>query len=120
MAELADAYGSGPYGATRGGSSPLVSNFLDDLSTFAEYLSTFEKNANQRERAIEAIDIRNALLDYQIPSDEDLQQAFEPAIRRNGQSVCDSNDYAKLEREIYSATPLHIRCIVIAFGSYPT
>ena len=31
MAELADAYGSGPYGATRGGSSPLVSNFLDDL-----------------------------------------------------------------------------------------
>ena len=25
MAELADAYGSGPYGATRGGSSPLVS-----------------------------------------------------------------------------------------------
>src|SRR5438067_8020047 len=25
VAELADAYGSGPYGATRGGSSPLVS-----------------------------------------------------------------------------------------------
>ena len=25
MAELADAYGSGPYGETRGGSSPLVS-----------------------------------------------------------------------------------------------
>jgi len=24
---LADAYGSGPYGATRGGSSPLVSKF---------------------------------------------------------------------------------------------
>ena len=26
MAELADAYGSGPYGATRGGSSPLASS----------------------------------------------------------------------------------------------
>jgi hypothetical protein len=26
VAELADAYGSGPYGATRGGSSPLASN----------------------------------------------------------------------------------------------
>ena len=25
VAELADAYGSGPYGETRGGSSPLVS-----------------------------------------------------------------------------------------------
>ena len=33
MAELADAYGSGPYGATRGGSSPLVSNLLDDQPT---------------------------------------------------------------------------------------
>src|SRR5207302_6896624 len=28
VAELADAYGSGPYGATRGGSSPLVSSVL--------------------------------------------------------------------------------------------
>src|ERR1700737_4776472 len=28
VAELADAYGSGPYGATRGGSSPLVSTSL--------------------------------------------------------------------------------------------
>ena len=27
MAELADAYGSGPYGATRGGSSPLASSY---------------------------------------------------------------------------------------------
>ena len=26
VAEPADAYGSGPYGATRGGSSPLASN----------------------------------------------------------------------------------------------
>ena len=31
VAELADAYGSGPYGATRGGSSPLVSTFFQDL-----------------------------------------------------------------------------------------
>jgi hypothetical protein len=28
VAELADAYGSGPYGETRGGSSPLASNVL--------------------------------------------------------------------------------------------
>jgi hypothetical protein len=28
VAELADAYGSGPYGETRGGSSPLASIFL--------------------------------------------------------------------------------------------
>ena len=28
VAELADAYGSGPYGATRGGSSPLVSSLF--------------------------------------------------------------------------------------------
>ena len=27
VAELADAYGSGPYGATRGGSSPLASSY---------------------------------------------------------------------------------------------
>ena len=34
MAELADAYGSGPYGATRGGSSPLVS-IADPSQMFA-------------------------------------------------------------------------------------
>ena len=28
VAELADAYGSGPYGETRGGSSPLASSLL--------------------------------------------------------------------------------------------
>src|SRR3954453_19611115 len=42
VAELADAYGSGPYGATRGGSSPLVSNFLASSCPFAEYLSTLK------------------------------------------------------------------------------
>ncbi len=29
VAELADAYGSGPYGATRGGSSPLASSLVN-------------------------------------------------------------------------------------------
>jgi hypothetical protein len=29
VAELADAYGSGPYGATRGGSSPLASRLVN-------------------------------------------------------------------------------------------
>ena len=31
-------------------------------------------------------------------------------------AACDSNDHAKLQREIHSATSLHIRCITIAFG----
>ena len=34
VAELADAYGSGPYGATRGGSSPLVSSCWDGIRLF--------------------------------------------------------------------------------------
>lgn len=38
---MADAYGSGPYGATRGGSTPLVSSACPFFCTFAEYLSTF-------------------------------------------------------------------------------
>lgn len=33
MAELADAYGSGPYGVTLGGSNPLVSIFILDIPT---------------------------------------------------------------------------------------
>ena len=41
VAELADAYGSGPYGATRGGSSPLVSNFLDDLLSLHGIFESF-------------------------------------------------------------------------------
>jgi hypothetical protein len=93
-----------------------VSNFLDDLSTFAEYLSAFEKNANQRERAIGAIDIRNALLDYQIPSDEALQQAFEPAIRRNGQWPAIPTTTPNLNAK----SILQRRCTSVAFGSYPT
>ena len=32
VAELADAYDSGSYGATRGGSSPLVSTFFGNFS----------------------------------------------------------------------------------------
>lgn len=32
VAELADAYGSGPYGETRGGSSPLVSIFMNSTA----------------------------------------------------------------------------------------
>ena len=36
---MADAYGSGLYGETRGGSTPLVSILLFELCTFAKYLS---------------------------------------------------------------------------------
>ena len=39
VAELADAYGSGPYGATRGGSSPLAST-NSRLTTSVRYTST--------------------------------------------------------------------------------
>jgi hypothetical protein len=39
--------------------------------------------ARKRGRShIAATDIRDALLDYQIPSDEAMQQAFEPSERR--------------------------------------
>ena len=38
---MADAYGSGPYGATRGGSTPLVSRALRPSCSLVEYLSTF-------------------------------------------------------------------------------
>ena len=37
MAELADAYGSGPYGETRGGSSPLASSKLPSTFNGAKY-----------------------------------------------------------------------------------
>ena len=38
VAELADAYGSGPYGATRGGSSPLVSTNVNAIALFCGQL----------------------------------------------------------------------------------
>src|SRR5213595_2235564 len=41
VAESADAYGSGPYGATRGGSSPLASTPFF-RSCGAEFISTHE------------------------------------------------------------------------------
>jgi hypothetical protein len=53
---------------------------VSDAITEARY----QARKNERSQ-IAAADIRTALLDYQIPSDEALQQAFEPAIRRNGQ-----------------------------------
>src|ERR1039457_3782839 len=46
---MADAYGSEPYGETRGGSNPLVSNSSDFVCTFAEYLSTFAERLNKVE-----------------------------------------------------------------------
>src|SRR5438876_11956237 len=39
VAELADAYGSGPYGETRGGSSPLVSTIWNKHCSCADDLS---------------------------------------------------------------------------------
>jgi hypothetical protein len=45
---------------------------------------------------IAAMDIRNALLDYQIPSDEALQQAFEPRRERGG--LAESRFAAILQR----------------------
>jgi hypothetical protein len=93
-----------------------VSNFLDDLSTFAECLSAFEKTRISAKEQSGAIDIRNALLDYQIPSDEALQQAFEPAIRRNGQWPAIPTTTPNLNAK----SILQRRCTSVAFGSYPT
>ena len=53
--------------------------------------------ARKRERSyIVAPDIRTALLDYQIPSDEALQQAFEPRPERWG--LAESRFVAILQR----------------------
>jgi hypothetical protein len=49
VAELADAYGSGPYGATRGGSSPLASN-VSFYSAGVWLTSFFSKRPGQQER----------------------------------------------------------------------
>jgi hypothetical protein len=38
VAELADAYGSGPYGETRGGSSPLASSYFPLRCALADKL----------------------------------------------------------------------------------
>jgi len=65
---------------------------------------------------IAAADIRTALLDYQIPSDEALHQAFEPAIRRNGQGSTIPTTMPNLNAK----SILQRRCIAIAFGNYPT
>ena len=43
MAELADAYGSGPYGETRGGSSPLVSSSPTNLGETRASVRTEER-----------------------------------------------------------------------------
>jgi hypothetical protein len=49
VAELADAYGSGPYGATRGGSSPLASN-VSFYRARAWLSNCFSKRPGQQER----------------------------------------------------------------------
>src|SRR6266571_1213312 len=63
---------------------------------------------------IVATDIRTALLDYQIPSDEALQQAFEPIRehrRPNGDNVAESRLAASLQRHRNAAAmALHHRC----------
>ena len=47
MAELADAYGSGPYGATRGGSSPLASSYFLRLTEPSIYLHLTNAGADR-------------------------------------------------------------------------
>jgi hypothetical protein len=88
---------------------------VSDAITEARYQA--RKNGRS---SIAAIDIRSALLDYQIPSDKALQQAFKPAIRRNGRGSAIPTTMPNLNAKIHSARPLHIRCIAVAFGSYPT
>jgi energy-coupling factor transporter ATP-binding protein EcfA2 len=63
---------------------------------------------------IVATDIRTALLDYQIPSDEALQQAFEPIRERRrlkGDNVVESRLAASLQRHCNAAAiALHHGC----------
>ncbi len=47
MAELADAYGSGPYGATRGGSSPLASTTTPPPAGGGFFMVDWETAQNQ-------------------------------------------------------------------------
>jgi hypothetical protein len=49
VAELADAYGSGPYGATRGGSSPLASK-ISPIALAAGQPDSFSRRPGQQER----------------------------------------------------------------------
>jgi hypothetical protein len=54
------------------------------LPAVAETIQEARYQARKNGRSqIAATDIRSALLDYRIPSDEALQQAFEPAARRS-------------------------------------
>ena len=55
MAELADAYGSGPYGETRGGSSPLASSAWVSQRPYLEA------------KTIDKLSISVALTDYLRP-----------------------------------------------------
>jgi hypothetical protein len=84
---------------------------VSDAITEARYQA--RKNGRS---SIAAIDIRNALLDYQIPSDEALQQAFKPAIRWNGRGSAIPTTMPNLNAE----SILQRRCTSVAFGSYPT
>jgi hypothetical protein len=50
---MADAYGSGPYGATRGGSTPLVSKFIERLDQFAKFKARVEKQTGWTSEQLE-------------------------------------------------------------------
>jgi hypothetical protein len=74
--------------------------------------ATVEEARFQAQKAnrshIVATDIRTALLDYQIPSDEALQQAFERPISRSGNSGIVRSSQSRADGN------LHFRCTDVA------
>lgn len=82
---------------------PAVANTVEE----ARYQARKSGRSNVR-----ATDIRTALLDYQIPSDEALQQAFERPISRSGRSSIVRSPQSEVNASLQSrcngvASPLH-------------
>ncbi len=83
------------------------------LSTVSDTITEARYQARRHERlAIAAADIRCALLDYQIPSDEALQRAFEMSASRLTSSNIARNPQFALGANLQSscsgiATSLH-------------
>jgi hypothetical protein len=72
---------------------PAVANTVEE----ARYQARKHGHSNVR-----AIDVRTALLDYQIPSDEALQQAFERPTSRSGHSSLVRNSQSRVGPTLHS------------------
>jgi hypothetical protein len=70
VAELADAYGSGPYGATRGGSSPLASSLVNRRARSVDLdVGRYDVRANgsdRRHAALRPVSTRRPRVHWRI------------------------------------------------------